>query len=456
MIDAPFPPDDRSLGWERGTAVSKEWEAATTAGALEAAAYVVAKLPELSGVQPTAKDRAAKLKVFCRAFAERAFRRPLSDAETALFVDRQFAAAGDDLQLAVKRAVLLVLKSPRFLYPDANGGPEQYAVAARLAYSLWDAPPDNDLLAAAAANQLGTRAEVAKQADRMLDDPRAKAKARDFLLTWLHLDHAKELPKDAKRFPGFDPALVADLRASLELFLDDVMWGANSDFRQLFLADETYLNGRLAAFYGANLPPGAPFRKVKWEADKRAGIVTHPYVLSTLAYADETSPIHRGVFVGRGLLGISIKPPMEAFTPLAPALHPNLTTRERVGLQTKAVACASCHTVMNPLGFALENFDAAGRYRASEKNRPVDASGSYATRAGPTAAFTGAKQLAKFLANSDETQYAFAQRAFQYYVKQPVRAYGLGKPEELRKSFAANDLNMRKLLVEVAVTGAMK
>ncbi len=455
VIETPFPPDDRSFGWERGTTVSKEWEAATTEGALETAAYIVAKLQDLTGVQPGATDRVAKYKAFCRVFAERAFRRPLSAAEQSLFVERQFEAAGDDAQLAVKRVVLIVLKSPRFLYPDANGASEQYAVASKLAFALWDSPPDKELLDAAAANKLGTREEVGKHADRMFNDPRAKAKMRDFLLTWLKLDQAKELPKDAKRFPGFDEALAADLRTSLELFLDDVVWSANSDFRQLFLADELYLNGRLAKFYGAEPPPEAGFKKVKLEADKRAGVVTHPYVLSSLAYTGETSPIHRGVFVGRGLLGIGIKPPMEAFTPLAPDLHPNLTTRERVLLQTKANACASCHTIMNPLGFSLENFDAVGRYREKEKDKPIDASGSYETRTGTTAKFTGARELAKFLASSDETHYAFAQQAFHYFVKQPVRAYGLAKPEELRKTFADNDLNMRKLVVEIAVIGAM-
>jgi hypothetical protein len=161
------------------------------------------------------------------------------------------------------------------------------------------------------------------------------------------------------------------------------------------------------------------------------------------------------VFLGRGLLGINIKPPMEAFTPLAPDLHPSLTTRERVLLQTKPQACSSCHSIMNPLGFALENFDAVGRFRDKERDKPIDASGHYEARAGTTAKFTGAKELAKFLADSEETQFAFAQQAFHFYVKQPVRAYGLTKPEELRKTFAENAFNMRKLVVEIAVTGAM-
>jgi hypothetical protein len=454
VIDSPFPPDDRSLGWERGTRISKAWDAATTEGAFEAAAYILAKLPELSGVQPNANDRAAKLKSFCRTFAERAFRHPLTDAEKSLYVERQFDSAGGDLDLAVKRVVLAVLKSPRFLYPDA-GSSGQFAVASRLAFELWDAPPDRELLDAAAAGKLGTRPEVVKHAERMLADPRAKTKLREFLITWLKLDQVKELAKDAKRFPGFDEAVASDLRTSLELFLDDVANSPKADFRQLFIEDETYLNGRLSKFYGVDFPADSPFRKVTWETSRRAGILTHPYMLSKLAYMAETSPIHRGVFIGRGLLGIAIQPPVDAFTPLPPDLHPSLTTRERVALQTKTPACASCHAVMNPLGFALENFDAVGRFRARERDKPIDASGHYEARAGTTAKFTGAKELAKFLADSEETQYAFAQQAFHFYVKQPVRAYGLTKPEELRKTFAENGFNMRKLVVEIAVTGAM-
>jgi hypothetical protein len=455
VVSVPFPPDDRSLGWERGTTVSKEWDNATTEGALEAAAYIAANLNELAGLQPRDRDRTAKIKAFCRTFTERAFRQPLSDAEKAFYIDRQFEAAGGDTELAVKRVVLLVLKSPRFLYPTAGRATDPYAIATRLAYILWDGPPDKELLDAAAANKLTSPDELRKHAERLLHDPRGKAKVQEFLLSWLKLDQVKELVKDKKHFPDFDAALVSDLQTSLELFLHDVMWSPTSDFRQLLLADETYLNERLAKFYGYSVAPEKGFKKVTFEPRDRSGILTHPYMLAALAYESESSPIHRGVYIGRGLLGIAIRPPMDAFTPLAPELHPNLTTRERVTLQTQPMACASCHGIMNPLGFALENFDAVGRFRDKERGKTIDATGSYETRAGKTVTFSGAKQLAQFLADSEETHYAFAQQAFHFFVKQPVRAYGLTKPEELRKIFAENNLNMRKLIVEIAVIAAM-
>ena len=151
--------------------------------------------------------------------------------------------------------MLLTLKSPRFLYREVGGGPDGYDVAARLSFGLWDSLPDDELLDAAAAGQARRRASRSpQQAERMLADPRAKAKLREFLLTWLKVDHAPDLAKDPKRFPGFDAAVASDLRTSLELFLDDVVWSDASDFRQLLLADDVYLNGRLAKFYGADLP----------------------------------------------------------------------------------------------------------------------------------------------------------------------------------------------------------
>jgi mono/diheme cytochrome c family protein len=455
VIEAPFPPDDRSLGWERGTGISKEWDTATTDGAIETASYILAHLPELAGVSEGAKEREPKLRAFANTFAERAFRHPLSPEEKKLFVDRQFDESAGDPDAALKRVILLVLKSPRFLYPEAGNLPEQYAVASRLALTLWDSLPDKELLQAAAQGKLGTVAEVKQQAERMLADPRAKAKIHEFLLTWLRVDQAPELAKDAKRFPGFDAALAADLRTSLELFLDDVVWSEDSDLRKLFLGDELYLNGRLAKFYGVDMPADEPFKKVQFDSEHRTGILTHPYMLSVLAYTGESSPIHRGVFVARGVLGVTIRPPQDAFTPLAADLHPKLTTRERVSLQTKPMNCAACHGLMNPLGFALENFDAVGRFRAEEKDKPVDASGFYETRAGTVAKFTGAKELAKFLAESPEVPAAFVDRLFHHLVKQPVRAYGANCPEELQKFFAENKFNIRKLVVEISVSSAM-
>src|SRR5262249_33232048 len=161
----------------------------------------------------------------------------------------------------IKRVVLLALKSPRFLYREL-GAPDAHDVAARLSFALWDSIPDEELLSAAAGGKLATKEQVAKQAERMLADPRARAKLHEFLLKWSRADQPPDLAKDAKKYPGFDPTVIADLRTSLELFLDDVLWSEKSDFRQLLLAEDLFLNAPLAKFYGRELAAGAEFTRV--------------------------------------------------------------------------------------------------------------------------------------------------------------------------------------------------
>ncbi len=167
----------------------------------------------------------------------------------------------------------------------------------------------------------------------MLKDLRARAKLRDFFFQWLKVDQPPDLAKDAKLYPGFDAAVASDLRASLDLFLEDVAWGESSDFRQLLLDHSAYMNGRLAKVYGADLPADAPFKKVALEKE-RAGVITHPYLLSTFAYTSSSSPIHRGVFLARSVLGKTLRPPPEAVAPLPADLHAGMTTRQRVAMQT--------------------------------------------------------------------------------------------------------------------------
>jgi len=454
VVATAFPPDDRSMGWERGTTVSKEWDAAATEAALETVAYLAPRLNELAGTRDDAPDRAAKLKAFATRFAERAFRRPLTAEEARLFVDAQFAAT-PDAELATRRVVVLVLKSPRFLYREVGGPSDAYAVASRLAFTLWDSGPDDELLRAAAAGQLSTPAQVQAHAERMLNDPRARAKIRQFLLTWLRVDQPHDVSKNPLRFPGFDEAAAADLRTSLELFLDEVVWSPESDFRRLFLTDTISLNARLARIYGGEVAEGAGFQPVRLDDGKRFGVLTHPYLMATFGYTSDSAPIHRGVFLARGVLGLTLRPPQDAFTPFAAELHPMLSTRERTALQTRPAACVTCHSVINPLGFTLENFDAIGRYRDRDAGKAVDSSGAYHTRAGTDVVFAGPAELARFLATSPEAHTAFAEQLFHHLAKQPTRAYGPRTPEELGASLAREGFSIRKLIVRAAVVSAL-
>ena len=168
------------------------------------------------------------------------------------------------------------------------------------------------------------------------------------------------------------------------------------------------------------------------------------------------APIHRGVFVARKLLGRTLRPPPEAVTPLSPDLHPNLSTRQRTIEQTSAKECQSCHAMINPLGFSLENFDAVGRSRQREKEKDIDASGSYNTLAGETVNFTGPRELAAFLSASPEAHTAFVDQLFHYTVKQPIRAHGAEAEARITQSFVDNGFNMQKLLVEITTTAALR
>jgi len=436
VVRTPFPPDDRSMGYERGTSISKAWDEATTEAAFEVASAAGPKLAKTD-----AQNRARKL-------VERAFRRPLTPELQQFFVDRFFSEIKDP-ELAMKSVIILALKSPRFLYLTSETG-DAYDAAARLSYALWDSIPDAPLLEAAKAGTL----DPVKEAGRMLGDPRARAKVSAYFHRWLQLDRLHDLAKDPKSYPGFDAAIVSDLRASLDLFLEDVAWGESSDWRQLMLADTVYMNGRLAKFYGVDLPENAPFQKVKMDPKKHAGLLTHPLLMAGFAYTSVSSPIHRGVFLARALLGRRLRAPPDAVTPIPPELHPSLSTRERILLQTKGPDCQSCHAMINPLGFALENFDAVGRFREVEKEKPINAQGSYWTLGGEDVKFTGARELGEFLARSEEAHDAFIEHLFHFLVKQPILAHGLNLPETLRASFSKETYSIRKLLIQEAAAAA--
>ncbi len=456
LVERDFPPDDKSVGYERGVAVSKEWHEATTFAAIEFADKLLERIHDLAKLPKERDQQGEKLRQFCMDFAGRAFRRPLSPELQALIVDRQFEAAEDPF-IATKRVLLLTLKSPRFLFPGAAAEEfDDYRIAEWLALTLWDSLPDEQLQRLAREGKLTTREQIAEQARRMVEHPRARTKMRGFFEQWLHFDHFHELSKSSQSFPDFDGALAADLRSSIELFIEDVVWSPESDYRRLLLADEIYLNGRLARFYGheGELAEQADFQKVSFDPEHRAGLVSHPYLLAGLAYEDASSPIHRGVFLARSLLGRFLKPPPIAISPVPPDLHPDLTTRERVVQQTSETMCASCHGMINPLGFALEHFDAAGRFRQQDRNKPVDAVGIYLDRAGEEHRFDGARQLAQFLVGSPEAHAAFTEQLFQYLVKQPIQAFGSETQDRLRNEFVSKNFHIRRLMAEIATESA--
>ena len=274
---------------------------------------------------------------------------------------------------------------------------------------------------------------------------------------WLNVRSVEDVSKDESQFPRFDADLASELRASLDRFLDDVVWSDVSDYRQLFLADAYFTSARIAHYYGDAWKPdddqSTGLSRIRVD-DGRIGLLGHPWLLSSLAYRDSTSPIHRGVFLLRHVLGRTLRPPNEAFIPLSPDLHPDLTTRERVALQTGSEACQVCHRQINGLGFVLESFDAVGRPREDDRGRKIDTSGLYVDRSGEEIRFESIKALAEYLATSDDSHRGFVDRAFRHFVKQPPAAWGPETLDRLTNQFQDNSCSIRLLLIEIAATAA--
>lgn len=454
IVSTNFPADDRSVGYERGTSISKGWDQATTDAAIATAEHVEENLNELAGTKDGAPDRTEKLRKFAHTFVETAFCRPLSDEQKQLYIETQFKTAKSPEQ-AVKRVVLFALKSPQFLYPELRETeePDDFTIASRLALSLWDSVPDKKLAQAAAAGKLRTPAQIRAEALRMLPDTRTKAKLHGFFHHWLELERAEGNAKDPKVFPGFDDGVLADLRESLLEFLDQVVWSEKSDYRELLQADYLLLNDRLGKFYGKTVQ-GADFQRVSFDPKQRAGVVTHPYLLASLASSRATSPIHRGVFLTRNIVGLSLRPPPEAVAFDESHFNPKLTMREKITQLTRNNTCMSCHSTINPLGFSLENFDAIGRWRTKDNNKPVDPKGEFADDEGRTVHLTGPRDIVNYVASSPYGQRAFIRQLFNHLIKQQPLAFGPDTLETLQRDFAASNCNVQKLLVEMALVDA--
>ncbi|GAB5441563.1 MAG: PA14 domain-containing protein [Fuerstiella sp.] len=458
VVESPFPPDDRSDGYIRGIAVSKAWDDATTMAAIETVdrlSDLVGSLAKINGKDDEAA-RVAKLKQFCQTFAFRAFRRPLDEAQTAMYIDQHFA--DNDAPTATRRSLLAILKSPRFLYREVTGEEDAFTVAERLSFALLDSTPSATLLQAAQKGWIKSDKGLRDQAWKMVNSFRGKSQLMEFFRVWLNLERLEEIGKDSELYPDFTPEVLADLRTSLDLTLKEAA-SRDDGFQYLLNHDEFWMNARLAEFYQQPDAVSASensteFSKVKFESDKRAGVTSHPFLLSGLAYNRTSSPIHRGVFLSRGILGRALKPPPDSVSPLAPDLEPHLNTRERVIKQTSPALCSNCHKMINSLGFALENFDAVGRYRDTEKDRPIDSSGYYRLRTGETVEFTGAKQLAQFLVESHETRRSVVRQLFHFMVQQPILAYGPNSIDEFAEYFSSHNLNLKELMVEMACRAA--
>ena len=463
-LQTNLPPDDQTYGYARGLLVNPEWDQATTQAALEFADVAFTDLwpkhlEEFKKKQADASDSSA-LHEFLTQIVQRAFRFPLSKEQNERYVANAIAAH-EEPALAIKQCLLLALKSPYFLYPTAADLEANAArqTANRLALVLYDSLPIDQEL-----EQMGNQEQVSEQDIRNYvwgkwNDFRVQAKYRELFYQWFRLDTAKELQKNSETFPGFSPIVASDLRQSFDLALTDLLGDNKSDLRSVFSHKSDYTTAALHEFYGEDwAPAGESANTARFvrsvESQRRSGLLTHPYLTSSLAYRNATSPIHRGIVLYKYILGRSLRPPAEDFAPLSPDLHPNLTTRERVALQTQPESCQVCHHKINNLGFTLESFDAVGRYRSEEQAKPIDTTGLYLDREGNEQRFQDVGSLAEYLVQSPEMHRSFVNRVFQHFTKQPPAAFGSDVLDRLTGSFTASGCNLTQLLVEIAVVAA--
>jgi hypothetical protein len=454
VVATPFPPDDASAGYVRGIDVSAEWDRATTDAAIEAAEWIASRIQRLARFRATDDDAVKKAKLFCEKFVARALITNPSQQDLQRYVGQHFEQEALSIEDQVRRVVLITLKSPRFLFRHIEPRSTSHEIASLLAETLWDSVPSDALFKLAAKDNLAQPEQIKEACRQMLADRRSRAKLELFFDSWLD-PHVDGIAKDEHEFPAFSPRLVADLKTSLKMQVSEIVWSQESDFRQLLTFDTLFANQRLARFYQLERDPELPaeqFTPVRIEDGSRNGLLTHPLMMTGLAYHDDTSPIHRGVFVAKQLLGRQLRQPPMAVEPLTEEFAPEMTTRQRVEHQTKDSACMNCHSVINPLGFCLENFDAVGRYREDDGGRVINTAAEFRTREGKKLLLTGSTDLANFLIQDRWTQRNFIRRLFLFYVKQPIDAYGTQQLDQLHERFVQRNFSIRDLIVDITMT----
>jgi hypothetical protein len=378
------------------------------------------------GCAPAQGDACAK--AFIAEFGKKAWRRPLTDAEQAsllaLFkMGPDLADTGDDFQKGVRVTLEALLQSPKFLYRielsnQVDKGTiklSSYEVASRLSFMVANTTPDETLMTAAANNQLGTPDLVAAQATRLLQTQTAHETVRDFHHQWLDLDiYPNKLTKDSKLYPSVTPDLAPVMQSEVEKFVDAVTFERKAGYASLLTAPFTYVNKTTAALYGVTGSFSDNLQRVDLNVAERAGLLTQVGFLATHAFSGSSSPIHRGVFIQRRLLCNQIPDPPANVPSLPPLTGSIKTTRQQVDQHTANEPCASCHhTLINPVGFGLENFDAVGKFRTTENGEPIDASGVLAGTEGLTP-FSNGIELSQAIADAPEAQLCYAKNWFRY------------------------------------------
>ena len=460
---ANFPPEVRPLGFafdDDGPARTvsdvhvEQYQAAAAALATQAAQ----QLDKLVGCDWHA-DPSGCAADFVRRFGQRAFRRPLTDAETQRYV--ALIGAQKDFASGVTLAVRALLGSPYFLYRSELGDPQPdgsyrltpYETASALSYLFWATMPDQALFDAAAAGQLATADGIEQQARRLLADPRARDVVGVFAEQWLGAENVSTVDKQAALFPGFDDALRAALRDETRRFVEGVVFDGSHHFGELMQADYSFANGAVAAFYGWPNVSGDAWVKVPLADGQRAGVLGQASILAATAHSDQTSPIRRGLFVRRALLCEEFPAPPPNAGGLPP-VDPNATTRERFQQHASNPSCASCHKYIDPVGFGFERFDPIGKLRDTENGKPIDSSGDMNDVEGfgtdTHAPFGSLPELGATLAASQTARRCFVRQYFRFARGYHETDADRCAVDALVRRFADSGWDIRELMVGIA------
>ncbi|MDA8988950.1 DUF1592 domain-containing protein [Opitutales bacterium] len=458
VIQQKLPPDDASHGYERGTQVDGTWDEAITYAALDAAKYASRKIMRLA--KPNNGEEKQQIIPIVENFVRFAFREKLSEEELTQYVRLKFSEQ-EPHNTTIEKIVLFTLKSPRFLYPEwqtlAKKEPDPYVIASRLALYFWDSIPDQRMHKLIESNNLHKKIHFEKQAKIMLKDSRTKAKFTEFMIAWLDMKN-KELPRlDHKKFPNFSALLALDLRRSLLQWVENNVWEKSFKWNSFLGMDKVYVNARIAEFYGIQYPKNQK-KEEFWEIDSsiigREGLHTHPYVLVSHSYPDESSPIHRGIFTSRKILGRMLRPPTEAVSFENSEFDPSWTMRRKVEELTKSANCMSCHDLINPTGFLLEGYDAAGKKRSKILGQPIDLRVNYLDSDGSKRSFEKAGDLIDHALQSSMPPKSFVYELLKYLAKQPSESFVKVATSNLSKSLKNNHLSIPDLYMKLCYQAA--
>jgi len=323
-------------------------------------------------------------------FAHRAFRRPATKEEIDryLVLADKIGRADRSLESGIKSAISAMLVSPSFLFiapdtasskPSGKAAPiNEHSLASRLSYFIWSTMPDEELLKLADQNKL--RKNLDQQIARMLKDSRSREMVRHFTGQWLELRNLESITPDRKKFRNFSPTLARDMRTETQMLADHILRG-NQSLLSFLDADYSFINERLAELYKIPDIKGKDFRRVSMTGTPRRGILTHASILTVTSQPNRTSPVLRGKFILENILDIEPPPP----PPNLPALEESheegksMTVREQLEMHRRKTACAGCHNLMDPVGFAFENYNAIGAHREFANGRAIDTTGKLVT-----------------------------------------------------------------------------